>query len=675
MSLEPKCQRCDWAKDCDDADEDVVFADRLRTARKINGTAFDGTGDITTAKWGQARNISISDADGTNLGEAVSVNGSKAVTLKLPANIKANIAGNADTASVTATGSTAARGIADRFADIVNVKDFGAKGDGVTDDSAAFQAAGATGKTVVVPAGSYRVDSQADGHFFSLGDVTLSSRFVQVVNKRMAGSYAPIDIVGGPSHAKIILRSDQRGSGSYSRAAVQSAAFDPVGNQIFMLHQKATFDEEHLARYASISRHPLKWDLDVGTSGISADLDEVGHQGLAVEVLPTGGIKLWGSSNYGLHGGTALRFDYNDSADVSNIQEYILVDDSRDHALTPCISSDQRLLIVGCLKNDDLFLRVFDLAALREGGAGDYSGAYLAEFPVYPLKQSGVIGFQGMACDGWHVYILASDTSTSTPAAIYCYSIQGELIAKNTNVTLGFAESAAIGSTWCEAETLLLMPVDNELRLCVGVNVASSVGDAGTAPTKNFHIFALGCADGWRGNPQMPNERYLESGTDLSTFRASGFYIKAVNDGTLNWPDIGTNGMLLNFGNNDGTGFCFQLACRIGTLDATNYQAAYRVNSYNTATRWWYLPTMFARCHVAANGTLSGRQVNIASVTQVSGTEYTITLNDEVDLSSVVVISPTYSASVVTGSGSIGSDGKTISVRLSAQAPFSMVIF
>ena len=84
----------------------IDTATKLKTARTINSTSFDGSANITTALWGTARNISIADASATNTGTATSVNGSGNVTLKLPATIKANIAGNIDTATKLATART-----------------------------------------------------------------------------------------------------------------------------------------------------------------------------------------------------------------------------------------------------------------------------------------------------------------------------------------------------------------------------------------------------------------------------------------------------------------------------------------------------------------------------------------------------------------------------------------
>ena len=43
----------------DKAGGSATSAKKLETARKINGAAFDGTGDITTTTWGTARNITI----------------------------------------------------------------------------------------------------------------------------------------------------------------------------------------------------------------------------------------------------------------------------------------------------------------------------------------------------------------------------------------------------------------------------------------------------------------------------------------------------------------------------------------------------------------------------------------------------------------------------------------
>ena len=56
------------------------------------------------------------------------------------------------TSSVQRTGQ-------DKYADVVSVKDFGAVGDTLTDDTAAFQAAINTGKSVYVPTGQYRLSN------------------------------------------------------------------------------------------------------------------------------------------------------------------------------------------------------------------------------------------------------------------------------------------------------------------------------------------------------------------------------------------------------------------------------------------------------------------------------------------------------------------------------------
>ena len=84
----------------------AATATKLANARTINGTSFDGSGNITTANWGTARNIYVADSDGTNTGAAVSVNGSGNATLKLPATIKASLTGNASTATKLAASKT-----------------------------------------------------------------------------------------------------------------------------------------------------------------------------------------------------------------------------------------------------------------------------------------------------------------------------------------------------------------------------------------------------------------------------------------------------------------------------------------------------------------------------------------------------------------------------------------
>ena len=71
-------------------------------------TASACSGNAATAtKLATARNIGISDSDGTNTGTAASFNGTAAVTIKLPATIKASITGNCSGSSGSCTGNAA----------------------------------------------------------------------------------------------------------------------------------------------------------------------------------------------------------------------------------------------------------------------------------------------------------------------------------------------------------------------------------------------------------------------------------------------------------------------------------------------------------------------------------------------------------------------------------------
>lgn len=74
---------------------------------------------------------------------------------------------------ITLTGALP-RLISDGFGDLPTVKDFGAVGNGITDDTSAFTAAIAASPTgVTVPAGSYKITGTVTGNFYSFGAVTV----------------------------------------------------------------------------------------------------------------------------------------------------------------------------------------------------------------------------------------------------------------------------------------------------------------------------------------------------------------------------------------------------------------------------------------------------------------------------------------------------------------------
>jgi hypothetical protein len=100
--------------------------------------------------------------------------------------------GNGSSLTATATGSTAARSLANRFADVVNVKDFlcidglPVAGDGIHDDTTGIQAAidhAANNKTIVFfPSGIYCVSQIVIKNFVSLVGVREENGWARLLN-------------------------------------------------------------------------------------------------------------------------------------------------------------------------------------------------------------------------------------------------------------------------------------------------------------------------------------------------------------------------------------------------------------------------------------------------------------------------------------------------------------
>jgi len=85
-----------------------------------------------------------------------------------------------------AAGSGAAqRTVIDKLRDVVSVKDFGAVGDGVADDTAAFNNAvtAAGTRNVFVPGGSYKITGTVTGSFYSDATVTIVTGTVNTINR------------------------------------------------------------------------------------------------------------------------------------------------------------------------------------------------------------------------------------------------------------------------------------------------------------------------------------------------------------------------------------------------------------------------------------------------------------------------------------------------------------
>ena len=125
---------------------------------------------------GVYQNKDAFNISGTNLTFTAAPPLNSAIEIKVPVNVTDLVASDSNqvTYDQGSIGSVS-RTDQSRLRDFVSVKDFGAVGDGVTNDTAAFNAAWAATdpQAVYVPAASYAITGTVTGKFFSFGVVTV----------------------------------------------------------------------------------------------------------------------------------------------------------------------------------------------------------------------------------------------------------------------------------------------------------------------------------------------------------------------------------------------------------------------------------------------------------------------------------------------------------------------
>ena len=125
---------------------------------------------------GVYQNQNAFNISGTNLTFTAAPPLNSAIEIKVPVNVTDLVASASNQVTYNQGGTGAqTRTVQSRLRDFVSVKDFGAVGDGVTDDTAVFNAAWAATnpQAVYVPAASYAITGTVTGKFFSFGVVTV----------------------------------------------------------------------------------------------------------------------------------------------------------------------------------------------------------------------------------------------------------------------------------------------------------------------------------------------------------------------------------------------------------------------------------------------------------------------------------------------------------------------
>jgi hypothetical protein len=198
----------------------------------------------------------------------------------------------------TGTGAVT-RNVDSKLKDVVSVKDFGAVGDGTTNDTTAIQAAINTGSSLVFPAGTYLCNNLTQStsfqRFFAIGHVNLSKNANGVLLTSSGGyvEFNGIQFIGtGYTGDNVNASGNDVRFVNCSSYGTPGRALKATGSHVQIIGTCGI--------YATTDSTGTGYDIEIGVSG-SATLY---HELIGIySSQSTGGIKLVDTGSHTIHGG------------------------------------------------------------------------------------------------------------------------------------------------------------------------------------------------------------------------------------------------------------------------------------------------------------------------------------------------------------------------------------
>lgn len=450
-------------------------------------------------------------------------------------------AGGAFVKTTYGTAGSVVRDVQQKLNDKVTPEDFGALANG-SDATDAFTKLEADVSNITIDLG---------GRTYTVTKVFKGNRYVNGRLKIGLQHYAQqMDRAPGVSvHQDTNYNSIQRYNiaeinGDQASRGAQAFCFNERSRSLFL------YEGGIVSRYdmdAGIDVYPL--DQSLGVSPI------LGHQGLACELLPgnTTDFRLWCTS--AVVGRQAVRFAYAAGQPITSGEEYVLFDNllfANSTSSTPTVSSCNRYLIAhgtrfGNVSNT--VIRVWDLKKITEMGPGDHTKTWLYEWDTLQLVDADG-PLQGTACDGATVWLIAGGTGPARIKKLHAYTLDGNLISREDNFTVGKAQAALDGDgTRWEPEGLAVatssgggktlyvgmlsgQPGVRRFRI-YGVNLAQ--------PVKTKSVYLVGNTLGSIGSVTSTGRKYIafRSAPDLNGGAGMNLYANGDNNGVTTYGGWG----------------------------------------------------------------------------------------------------------------------------------------